>query len=151
MSFPSRRWCEHRAALEAFIDRHLFTALAAFLALYIAVVTLSIPGAVFLTVSGGILFGWIVGGAAAVVGATIGASMVFLIARSSGPEIGRTLVSAITVIAVGRIGKFLLVAMGKGEALAAGFRANAFSYMLFLRLVPVFPFWLVNPWQRLLG
>ena len=124
---------KHRAALEAFIDRHLFAALAAFLALYVAAVALSIPGAVFLTVSAGILFGWLLGGLAALAGATIGATIVFLIARSAlGDYVQR------------KAGPRLV-------KLAEGFKADAFSYLLFLRLVPVFPFWLVNLAPALLG
>jgi uncharacterized membrane protein YdjX (TVP38/TMEM64 family) len=123
----------HRAALDAFIDRHLLAALAAFLALYVAVVALSIPGAVFLTVSAGILFGWLVGGLVALAGATIGATIIFLIARSA-------LCDYVHRKAGSRLAK-----------LADGFKADAFSYLLFLRLVPVFPFWLVNLAPALLG
>ncbi len=123
----------HRAALDAFIESHLLAALAAFLALYVAAVALSIPGAVFLTVTAGILFGWLAGGLVAAAGATIGATIIFLIARSA-------LYDYVQRKAGPRLAK-----------LSDGFKADAFSYLLFLRLVPVFPFWLVNLAPALLG
>ena len=123
----------HRAAVDAFVDHHLLAAVAAFLALYVTVVALSIPGAVFLTVTAGILFGCLVGGLVALAGATIGATLIFLIARSALSEYVQR-----------RAGPRL-------AKLAEGFKADAFSYLLFLRLVPVFPFWLVNLAPALLG
>src|SRR5207244_446397 len=108
-------------------------ALAAYMALYIAAVALSIPVGVFLTVTGGVLFGALLGGVAAVVSATIGAICIFLIARSA-------------------IGEYLVRRAGSvAERLAEGFRADAFSYLLFLRLVPIFPFWMVNLVPALAG
>ena len=123
----------HRAMLDEFVAAHYAAALAAFLAVYIAAVSLSVPGAVFLTISGGLLFGTVVGGAAAVVAATIGATVIFLIARSafSGYVLRR---------AGPRLGK-----------LVDGFCADAFCYLLFLRIVPVFPFFLVNLAPALVG
>jgi len=117
---------QHRMAIDAFIDRHMVTALAVFVVTYIVVVALSIPGALFLTITSGILFGTLIGGAASVVGATTGATVIFLIAR-------------------GACGENLIRRAGPLACkLAAGFRADAFSYLLFLRLVPAFPFFLVN-------
>jgi len=116
----------HRMAIDAFMAHHMIVALGAFVAIYIVVVALSIPGALFLTISGGILFGALVGGAASVVGATAGATLIFLVARSA---CGESIVRRAGPLAC---------------KLAAGFRADAFSYLLFLRLVPAFPFFLVN-------
>jgi uncharacterized membrane protein YdjX (TVP38/TMEM64 family) len=77
-------------------------------------------------VAGGFLFGLAVGTTAAVIGATIGATIIFLIARTA-------------------LGEPLLRRAGPRAAqLAQGFRNDAFSYLLFLRLVPAFPFFLVN-------
>src|SRR6266481_2357352 len=73
----------HYEALRTFIAAHEVSAIAAYVALYIVAVALSIPVGVYLTVTGGILFGAILGGAAAVVGATIGAICIFLIAKSA--------------------------------------------------------------------
>src|SRR4051794_19496143 len=116
----------HRMAIDAFMTHHMFAALGAFVAIYIVVVALSIPGALFLTITGGILFGALIGGAASVTGATIGATLIFLVARSA---CGETIVRRAGPLAC---------------KIAEGFRQDAFSYLLFLRLVPAFPFFLVN-------
>jgi uncharacterized membrane protein YdjX (TVP38/TMEM64 family) len=116
----------HRDAIDGFVAARCGLAIATFVAIYVAAVALSIPGAAILTIVGGILFGWLVGGLAAIAGATIGATIVFLIAR-------------------GACGESILRRAGPLAAkLADGFREDAFHYLLFLRLVPVFPFWLVN-------
>jgi uncharacterized membrane protein YdjX (TVP38/TMEM64 family) len=116
----------HRAALDAFVDVHFAYAVAVFVAVYVAAVSLSIPGAVFLTIAGGVLFGVVLGSIAVVVGATVGATIIFLIARSAFSE-----------YVVRRAGPRLC-------RIVNGFCADAFSYLLFLRLVPLFPFFLVN-------
>jgi len=123
----------HRTAIEAFVTTHYVSALGLFVALYIAAVALSVPGAVWLTISGGFLFGVWVGTLASVVGAVIGATLVFLIAKSA-------------------FGEHLVRRAGPLAArLADEFRTDAFSYLLFLRLVPAFPFFLVNLVPALLG
>src|ERR1700720_2569476 len=76
----------HRAAIEGFVAARYGLAIAAFIAIYVAAVGLSIPGAVILTITGGVLFGWLVGALAAIVGATTGATIVFLIARGACGE-----------------------------------------------------------------
>jgi uncharacterized membrane protein YdjX (TVP38/TMEM64 family) len=86
----------------------------------------SIPGGALATIVGGYLFGLWLGVAASVIGATIGAVAVFLAARTALGEILRT------------------KAGGALRRMEDGFRRNAFSYLLVLRLVPLFPFWLVN-------
>ncbi|MBN8919108.1 MAG: TVP38/TMEM64 family protein, partial [Rhizobiales bacterium] len=115
-----------RADLDSFVKANFAGAVAAFIALYVVAVALSLPGATVLTIAGGLLFGWLAGGIAAAVGATLGASAVFLIARF----LLRYLVQR-------RLGPRL-------KAISDGFREDAFSYLLFLRLVPAFPFFLVN-------
>jgi uncharacterized membrane protein YdjX (TVP38/TMEM64 family) len=116
----------HRMAIDDFVNEHRTLAVLAYIALYIAAVALSLPGAVFLTVTGGFLFGLAVGASAAVIGATIGATLIFLVARTA-------------------LGEPLLRRAGpRAIQLAQGFRDDAFSYLLFLRLVPAFPFFLVN-------
>lgn len=116
----------HREALGAFVADNLAVAALAYVGLYIAAVAFSFPGAVFLTLGGGFLFGAAVGTALTVVGATIGATLVFLLAqRIFGAD------------ALDRMGP-------KALALGEGIRRNAASYLLVLRLVPVFPFFLVN-------
>ena len=108
--------------------------LAAFvyITVYAALVALSVPGAVVLTLAGGFLFGTWVGGLCAVFGATLGATAIFLAARAGLGGLAQ------------RAGRFV----GKLEA---GFRADAFSYLLVLRIVPIFPFWLVNLVPALVG
>ena len=116
----------HRATIDTFIQQHYAAALGLFVAIYIVAVALSLPGALVLTVSSGILFGPLVGALASVIGATLGAVVIFLIARSA-------------------CGEFLVRRAGPlAQRLAEGFREDAFSYLLFLRLVPVFPFFVVN-------
>jgi uncharacterized membrane protein YdjX (TVP38/TMEM64 family) len=122
----------HRAVIDDFVAEHQLAAIAAFIALYIAVAALSIPAGAVLTTIGGFLFGSVVGALSAIVGATIGATIIFLIAKSA-------------------LGEHLLRRAGPRAArFAEGFRADAFCYMLFLRLVP-FPFWLVNLAPALFG
>jgi len=116
----------HRAWLQAFVDANAVEAVLLYVIIYVAVVALSVPGAVFLSVFGGFLFGGVTAGIATVIAATLGAVIVFLIARTSlGDVLAR------------RAGPRL-------ERIMCGFREDAFAYLLFLRLVPVFPFWLVN-------
>jgi uncharacterized membrane protein YdjX (TVP38/TMEM64 family) len=123
----------HHEWLQRYIGAHEVRALAAYVGLYIAAVALSLPVGAYCSMIGGILFGVIRGGAGAVVGATLGAICVFLIARSA-------------------FGEHLVRRAGPtAERIAKGFRADAFSYLLFLRLVPVFPFWLVNLVAALAG
>ncbi len=123
----------HRAAIDALVNEHWTVAVLAYTALYIVAVGLSVPGAVFLTLTGGFLFGVVVGACAAVVGATVGATLVFLVARTA-------------------LGEPLLRWAGpRAQTLARSFREDAFSYLLFLRLVPVFPFFLVNLVPALAG
>ena len=74
------------------------------------------------------------GGLASIAAATIGAIVVFLIARSALRR------------AACRPGRPLAC-----ESLRQGFQEDAFNYLLFLRLVPIFPFWLVNLAPALLG
>ncbi len=120
-------------ALTTFIAANLAGAILLYVVLYVAVVALSLPGGLVMTVMGGLLFGWVLGAISTVVGATVGATLLFLIAKSSLGE-------AFAAKAGPWLGK-----------LREGFKENALSYLLFLRLVPVFPFWLVNLAPALLG
>jgi uncharacterized membrane protein YdjX (TVP38/TMEM64 family) len=117
---------ENRAALAAYTSDHHALALVVFMAVYTLAVAVSFPGASILTILAGLLFGWLAGGIAAIIAATIGATIVFQIAKSSFGD-----------ILAKKAGPFL-------GRISAGFADDAFSYLLFLRLVPVFPFWLVN-------
>ena len=118
---------------QTYITAHFGLSIVGYIAVYTTAVALSVPGALWLTFAGGSMFGWVAGGAAAVAGATIGASIVFGIARTA-------------------IGEALVARLGVHVAkLQAGFRENAFSYMLALRLVPAFPFFVVNLVPAILG
>src|SRR5215472_7634515 len=77
----------HRATIDAFIAVHSAMAVIAYLILYLSVVALSVPGAAILTIAGGILFGSLLGGFLAIVGATGGAIIVFLVARTAIGEV----------------------------------------------------------------
>lgn len=117
---------QHRAAIDDFVMSHRLLAVMAYIGLYAVAVALSLPGATFLTVTGGFLFGLGLGAFAAVIGATAGATVIFLVARTA-------------------LGEPLLRRAGpRAIKLAQEFREDAFSYLLFLRLVPAFPFFLVN-------
>jgi uncharacterized membrane protein YdjX (TVP38/TMEM64 family) len=119
--------------LQSFVAQHLVLSLAIYAALYIAVVALSLPGGLIMTLAGGLLFGWQIGAPVTIVSATIGATLVFLIAKTS-------------------LGASLAQMAGPWLArLQDGFRQNALSYLLFLRLVPVFPFVVVNVAPAFLG
>ena len=116
----------HRAAIDALVVDHRGAAILAFMAIYATAVALSFPGAAALTICGGIIFGAVTAGLAAIAAATVGATVIFLVARTA-------------------LGGSLMCRAGPvAEKLAAGFCKDAFSYLLFLRLVPLFPFWLVN-------
>jgi len=124
---------EHHAELTAWVAAHGVLAALAFVLAYALVVAFSLPIAVLITPLGGFLFGPWLGAALAVVGATLGAVIVFLAARTALRDVFRA-----------RAGKTL-------AKLEDGFKRDAFNYLLFLRLVPVFPFWLVNIVPALLG
>jgi uncharacterized membrane protein YdjX (TVP38/TMEM64 family) len=123
---------ENRGWLCALVARCGFLAALLYIVAYGVLVALSVPGGVALTIAGGFLFGTWLGGLCAVVGATLGATGVFLAARAGFGGLAQ------------RAGPFF-------SKLEAGFRADAFNYLLVLRLVPLFPFWLVNLVPALAG
>lgn len=124
---------EHRAALLQFTEQHYAAALAIGFCVYVTVVTFSFPGASVLSLAAGFLFGRWVGTLLTVSAASIGATLVFLGARYLFAEFARR-----------RLAGFY-------ERMRSGFAAHAFNYLLFLRLVPAFPFFLVNLAPALAG
>ena len=119
--------------LRAQVDAHMPRALVVYAVIFAAGVSLSMPGAAMMTMLGGLLFGWMIGAAAAAVAATAGACVVFLIARTT-------------------LGTWLAARGGpRLERISAGLRRDAANYMLFLRFVPLFPFFLVNIAPALVG
>jgi len=117
---------KNRAALGEFVADNAIIAALSFIVVYAVLVALSFPGASLLTMTSGLLFGGIIGGFITVIGATIGAVAIFLIARSS-------------------LGDFLEAKAGPFlNKMIEGFKKDAFQYLLTIRLTPVFPFWAVN-------
>ncbi len=131
LSFEALR--RERALLLAWVDRYPVLSALSFVVVYAASTALSLPGGAALTLAGGFLFGVVAGAIYATIGATAGAVLVFLIARSALGEPLRA-----------RAGPWL-------TRMREGFNRNCLSYLLVLRLVPVFPFWLVNLVPAVLG
>jgi len=124
---------ENRAALVAFVDRRELLAALAYALAYAVLIALSVPVGAVATITAGFLFGVVYGTLVTVVGASAGAIAIFLIAKTSvGDEMAK------------RAGPAL-------RRMEDGFRENAFNYLLVLRLVPLFPFWLVNLAPAFLG
>ena len=120
------------AALDWYAQNRVLAAVY-FVALYALVVALSVPGAVWLSLAAGLLMGTVAATILVVFAATLGALGIFLIARYA-------------------LADFFHEKMGAaGRKMEAGFQENAMSYLLVLRLVPLFPFWLVNLVPALLG
>ena len=126
----------HEAALRSFIGAHRLLALATFIGLYTVATASSLPGATILTLAGGYLFGTWLGGGATVIGATLGAIILFFAVRTS--------LGAVLREKAERSG-------GKLKAVIDGVEAGAFGYILTLRLIPLAPFWLVNVAAALAG
>lgn len=127
---------DNRALLETRVAEHALLACLVYMALYAAATAASLPTGTVLTLTGGFLFGPWLGAGLTVLGATAGAVLIFLAARTA---LGDTLRARLE---------------GAGGALAAmerGFREDAFFYLLFLRLTPVFPFFVVNLAPAFLG
>src|SRR5262249_46267111 len=101
----------YRSTINAFVTGHRGLAVLASIGLYIVGSALALPGAAFLTAVGGFLFGIAVGATAAVIGATVGAVLIFLVARTA-------------------LGEPLLRRAGpRANRLAEGFRNDAFNYL----------------------
>ena len=124
---------EQQELLQGFVANNLVLAVAIFIAVYAAATLFMIPGALWITIAGGFLFGLVGGSLATIVGATTGASLLFFAARTS---IGSALRE--------RAGPFM-------TKMEAGFNENPFSYMFALRLLPVVPFPVANIAPALLG
>lgn len=131
VSFDALRM--HRGELLAFVAEHRLWAGLAFMAVYVAAVALSLPGGTVLSLIGGFLFGALVSTCLVVVSATLGATILFVIAKSALGDPLRA-----------KAGPWM-------ERLAEGFQKNELSYLLFLRLVPLFPFFVVNLVPAFLG
>ncbi len=124
LSFNALR--SYHETLKTFITAHPVAVPVIYILAYIILTALSVPGAVFLTLLGGYLFPQPFSTIYVVFAATCGATLIFLAARTA---LGDSLKE--------KAGPFL-------KKMEKGFNDNAASYMLFLRFVPLFPFWIVN-------
>ena len=116
----------NRDALLDFASRHFVASMAIASLVYAGAIALSLPGGLVLSLAMGFVFGRWIGTVLVVIAATLGATLVFLAARYLFADAARRRLGA------------------AGERIIAGFNENAFAYLLFLRLVPLFPFFLVN-------
>ena len=131
ISFEQLR--EHHEALSVWIKARGIWAPVLFGLGYAVMTAFSLPGGALATVVGGFFFGVVTGSIAVILGATMGASILFLAAKSA-------------------LGEFLRhKSAGWLKRMEEGFREDAFSYLLTLRLIPLFPFWLVNLVPAFLG
>ncbi len=124
---------DNRADLLGFVRDHFVLAIVIYVIGYAVLTAASVPVATLVTVAGGFLFGVYLGTFLTVLAATLGATVLFLFARSALGEPLRQ-----------RAGPYV-------RKMEKGFQENQVSYMLFLRLVPVFPFFAVNLAPAFLG
>jgi uncharacterized membrane protein YdjX (TVP38/TMEM64 family) len=116
----------HQADLLAAVAARPIETGGAYVVVYTILVACSVPEAAIVTVAGGLLFGTVLGGALAVIGATLGAIALFLAARTAFVD----LMAARAAPLMARI--------------RPGIERDGFLYLLAIRLIPIFPFWLVN-------
>ena len=131
VSFEALR--EHRDVLANFVADNPLVAPLAFMVIYAVVVALSLPGGAIMTIAGGFLFGTVLGTVWVVLSATLGATILFVIAKTSLGDLLRA-----------KAGPWL-------KKMENGFKENALSYLLVLRLIPLFPFFVVNLVPAFLG
>ncbi|MCK6449941.1 MAG: TVP38/TMEM64 family protein [Alphaproteobacteria bacterium] len=124
---------EHRDLLLDLVARHRTAMAVGFVAVYTLCVTFSLPVSLVMTITAGFLFGQLLGSVLVIIGATAGATGVFLAARTAfGDSLCR------------RAGPWL-------KKMESGFKENAISYLMVLRLIPIFPFFAVNLVPAMLG
>jgi uncharacterized membrane protein YdjX (TVP38/TMEM64 family) len=124
---------QHRSVLLAWVETSGLLAALVFMVVYIITVAFSLPGATILTIAGGFLFGSVWGTVLVIISATLGATVLFSIAKTALGDILRAKARAWL------------------PRLEAGFRKHALSYLLVLRLVPIFPFFIINLVPAFLG
>lgn len=124
---------DNREALLSWVERQWLLAGLIYIVVYATAVAFSLPGGAVMSITGGFLFGTVWGSLYILIGATLGATALFLIAKTA-------------------LGDFLRAKAGPWlQKMEAGFRENALSYLLVLRLVPLFPFFVVNLVPAFLG
>lgn len=117
---------EQKNDLVSFVDRNLIIAIIAFIFVYIMTITLSLPGATVLTITGGMLFGLYLGILIVMICALTGASINFYFARYIIGD------------------KLQMKYRDKLVKFNAEMARNGHNYLLTLRLIPLLPFFLVN-------
>ncbi len=120
------RLSESRVWLKALIAEDRTRAIALACLTYIGSVVVSLPATLVLTVLAGLLFGTVTGALIAIGSATAGAAIVFSVGRYAAGDLIRRKAGP-------RLGRF-----------ADGFRRDGFGYILILRLLPIFPYWITN-------
>lgn len=116
----------NRQALSDYYAAHTVAMIAGFMAIYIAQTALSLPGAAILSLAAGAIFGSVMGTVYANIAATIGATLAFLVTRY-----------LLRDVVLNKFG-------AKLEGINRELEQRGFNYLLFLRLVPIFPFFLIN-------
>lgn len=134
LSFPAL--ADHRAQLLAFRDTHYLLSVMGFVAAYVAIVALSLPGAAIATLAGGFLFGIFPGTLFNVVAATTGATLLFLAARMGGGA---------------RLAARFDAAGGRWHKVHDALKQNEVAVLLLLRLIPLVPFVVANLLPALVG
>lgn len=120
---------QNREALIAFRDANYLATVLVFILAYTVVVAFSLPGATIATLTGGFLFATFPGALFNIIGATIGATLIFLAARTSFGE---------------RLGARLEGSEGLVKKIKDGIDDNQWSMLFLIRLVPVVPFFMAN-------
>jgi uncharacterized membrane protein YdjX (TVP38/TMEM64 family) len=131
MSFEVLR--ENRHLLLRWVADYRLAAALLYMIVYAAAVALSVPGGALMSITGGFLFGVVMGSLYILIGATVGATLLFAVAKMSVGDYLR-----------GRAGPWM-------EKMEEGFGKNALSYLIALRLMPLFPFFVVNLVPAFLG
>jgi len=124
---------ENRAWLLGHVEKSAVLAALVFIGIYITVVAFSLPGGAVMTITGGFLFGQVLGTLYVVFAATVGATILFIAAKTALGDFLRA-----------KAGPFL-------RKMEDGFSENALNYLLVLRLIPIFPFFIVNLVPAFLG
>ncbi len=123
----------YREAIDVLIVENAVLAGLGYMVIYAVAIAFSVPGGAMMTIIGAFLFGWQLAAVYVVFAATIGATALFLIARTA---VGNRLHE--------RAGPWM-------QKMEAGFQENALWYLLMLRLIPLFPFFVVNLVPAFLG
>ncbi len=117
---------DNRELMLQWRDENYLMAALVFTGVYAVFTSFSVPVGLWMTLAGGFMFGTVAGGFLSLLGASAGATAIFLAARYAFADMLKA-----------KAGAYI-------AKMEDGFKENQLSYMLILRLVPLFPFWLVN-------